>query len=269
VFNNRKLNNFFGYLTGNVLSGFSVNWWKDRHNTHHAATNILGGDPDIDNLPLFSWSEKELYRCKDYPLASLILPYQQYYFVIFTPFLKLIWCLQSILWLLDPTTQNKSYTKSKRAEIGTLMLHWAFIFTLLILYVPLKFWFFYIMVSEGIGGAGIALVVFMNHYALDKLEKDEGKKSNFISNQLTTTKNVAPGVIVDWICGGLNYQIEHHLFPTIPRHNLSKIKPLVEEFCKQNKLPYISEDFVTSFLKLENTLARVANVYKKIKEGKD
>jgi len=109
----------------------------------------------------------------------------------------------------------------------------------------------------------------MNHYACEKLEKEEGKKSNFITNQLSTTKNIEPSVIVDWICGGLNYQIEHHLFPTVPRHNLSKIKPLVEEFCKQNKLPYISEDFVTCFLKIENTLARVANVYKKIKEGKE
>jgi len=269
IFRNRKVNNFFGYLTGNVLAGFSVNWWKDRHNTHHAATNILGGDPDIDNLPIFSWSEKDLYRCKDYPLAAFIVPYQQYYFIIFTPFLKLIWCLQSFFWLIDKSTQNKSYAKSRTAELGTLAIHWILIAILLGCTVPLKYWFFYIMVAEGIGGSGIAMVVFMNHYGCEKLEKEEVKKYNFITNQLYTTKNIAPGMITDWICGGLNYQIEHHLFPQMPRHNLSKVKPLVEEFCKQNKLPYISEDFLTCFLNIEKTLARVANSYKKIKEGKE
>jgi len=246
-----------------------VNWWKDRHNTHHAATNILAGDPDIDNLPLFAWSEKELYRMIEYPLAEFIIPYQQYYFVVFAPFLKFIWCLQSLLLLSDKTTQNKSYMKSRRAEFVTLAIHWIILSTLLISSIPMKYWLLFLMISEGIGGAGIALVVFMNHYACEKLFKEESQNTNFVINQLTTTKNISPGIITDWICGGLNYQIEHHLFPTLPRHNLSKIKPFVEEFCKENKLPYMSEDWITCFMNIEKTLSRVANAYIKIKEGKD
>jgi len=243
-----------------------VNWWKDRHNTHHAITNVLGGDPDIDNLPLFAWSEKDVYRAKDFPLASFILPYQQYYFITFTPFLKLIWCLQSLFWLSDDTTQNKSYMKSRKAEYFTLFLHWLIIFSLIILCIPLKYWALYFLISEGIGGAGIALVVFMNHYACEKFYKEEGYKANFLTLQLETTKNLSPGIITDWICGGLNYQIEHHLFPTLPRHNLSKIKPIVEEFCKKNKLPYVNEGYMDSFYQVESILTKYANVYKKIKE---
>jgi len=268
VFKKRKLNNFFAYLTGNVLAGFSVNWWKDRHNTHHAATNILDGDPDIDNLPLFSWSEKDLHRAAEYPLAEIILPYQQYYFLIFTPFLKLIWGFQSVFWLKDDTTQNNSYLKSRRAEFITLGIHWGCLFALVFMYVPWKAWLLYILLSEFIGGAGIALVVFMNHYACEKYVKEDGKNNDFIRNQLETTKNITPGIITDWICGGLNYQIEHHLMPTIPRHNLSKVRPMVMEYCKQNNVPYLTQDFLSCLSDIESTLTRVANSYSKIKNGK-
>jgi len=91
----------------------------------------------------------------------------------------------------------------------------------------------------------------MNHYACEKFIKEDGRKANFLTIQLETTKNIAPSIITDWICGGLNYQIEHHLFPTLPRHNLSKIKPIIEDFCKQNNLPYMSESFVTCFMAVE------------------
>ena len=53
VFKNRKINDFMGYLIGNVGQGFSVEWWKNKHNTHHAKPNIHGADPDIDTMPLY------------------------------------------------------------------------------------------------------------------------------------------------------------------------------------------------------------------------
>jgi len=219
-------------------------------------------------LPLFSWSEKDLHRAAEYPLAEIILPYQQYYFLIFTPFLKLIWGFQSVFWLKDNTTQNNSYLKSRRAEFITLGIHWGCLFALVFMYVPWKAWLLYILLSEFIGGAGIALVVFMNHYACEKYVKEDGKNNDFIRNQLETTKNITPGIITDWICGGLNYQIEHHLMPTIPRHNLSKVRPMVMEYCKQNNVPYLTQDFLSCLSDIESTLTRVANSYSKIKNGK-
>jgi len=266
VFKNRELNNFFAYMTGNFGSGYSVNWWKDRHNTHHAITNVIDSDPDIDNLPLFSWTVKELDRVVEFPMVGYFIPYQHYYFPIFTPFLKLIWCLQSVFWLNDKTTQNKSYEKSGNYERITLVLHWAVVLIFLY-YVPYSYKLLAFFISEGIGGAGIALVVFMNHYACEKLHDEEFKKEHsFVSLQLFTTKNMNPGVIIDWICGGLNYQIEHHLYPTMPRHNLSKIRPRVMEFCKKQNLPYQTDDFLTCFLAVESQLKEVAEAFKKTKK---
>jgi len=119
-------------------------------------------------------------------------------------------------------------------------------------------------VSEFIGGSAIALIVFMNHYACEQLQKLEGKEADFLTIQLQGTKNIDPSVFMDWFAGGLNYQIEHHLFPTLPRHNLSLIKPIVEKFCKENDLPYISQSYWDCLVCIENRLAAVAKMYTKM-----
>jgi len=198
-------------------------------------------------------------------MVGYLIPYQHYYFPIFTPFLKLIWSLQSVFWLNDKTTQNKSYERSLIYEKGTLILHW--ILVIIFLYhVPNTYKLFAFMLSEGIGGAGIALVVFMNHYACEKLHDEEfTKEHSFLTLQLLTTKNMTPGVIVDWLCGGLNYQIEHHLFPTMPRHKLSKVRPIIMDFCKKHNLPYQTDDFITCFWAVEAQLKEVAEAFSKTK----
>jgi len=263
---NRKMNNFFAYIYGNVLDGFSVNWWKDRHNTHHAITNVLDADPDVDNLPLFVWSVNDIHRIASTgsSLAEYIIPYQHFYFIPFTLFLKLIWCLQSLFFIKSPETQNKSYQKSLNYEKATLLLHWTWVAAVCWMTGSWSNAFMFLFVSEFIGGSAIALIVFMNHYACEQLKFDEGKEANFLTLQFDTTKNISPGIFMDWFAGGLNYQIEHHLFPTMPRHNLSKVKPLVEEFCRQHKLHYQTGSFWSCLVAVETKLADVAEMYTKI-----
>jgi len=77
---------------------------------------------------------------------------------------------------------------------------------------------------------------------------------------------MTPGIFTDWFCGGLNYQIEHHLFPTIPRHNLKKLSPLVKKFCQEHNLPYLCSNFneglqkVLAFLNNVGEIARQRNL---------
>jgi len=163
---NRKLNNALGYFFGNVLNGFSVNWWKDRHNSHHAITNVLDADPDVDNLPLFVWSAYDLTRIVPDSFASIIVPYQHWYFIPFTTTLKLIWGLQSIVFLRDLSVQNKSYQRSLRAERLTLILHYVLVFLVLRMTPSITAAIMFFLISEGIAGSGIALVVFFESLRL-------------------------------------------------------------------------------------------------------
>ncbi|KAI1717767.1 fatty acid desaturase domain-containing protein [Ditylenchus destructor] len=68
------------------------------------------------------------------------------------------------------------------------------------------------------------------------------------------------GIFIDWLWGGLNYQIEHHLFPTMPRNNLKKVMPLVQEFCRENNLPYMVDDYVTGWKYEIEQFRRVAKI---------
>lgn len=260
VFKNRTLNNVMAYFAGTICSGYSVNWWKERHNSHHAITNVLEGDPDVDNLPLFVWSKDDICRMSTIPASETIIPYQHYYFLPFTLWLKLIWNLQSVFFVQQP--HNKHLNKVANVEKACVILHYTWVS--LVLFFLLPSWsaaiaFFFI--TEFIGGACIANIVFMNHYACQQMTWNQGQQADFLQLQLNTTRNVDPSMWMNWFAGGLNLQIEHHLFPTMPRHNLIHVKPIVEEFCREQGLPYQSLPF---FSCLGEVLGKLEDVAKTV-----
>jgi len=259
VFKNRSFNNFMAYICGTILSGYSVNWWKERHNSHHAITNVLEGDPDVDNLPLFVWSKDDICRMSTIPFSDKIIPYQHYYFLPFTFFLKIIWNLQSIFFVRQ--SHNTHLNKVAGYEQLCVVLHYTWI--ALFNFFVLPSWsaaLAFIFISELIGGAFIANVVFMNHYACQQMTWNQGQTADFLQLQLNTTRNVEPSWFMNWFCGGLNLQIEHHLFPTMPRHNLLKVKSIVEQFCKENNLIYQSLPFMECMKEVLGKLEDVAVV---------
>jgi len=73
--------------------------------------------------------------------------------------------------------------------------------------------------------------------------KSEAADIDFFELQVLTGRNVVGGPLINWFCGGLNYQIEHHVFPNIPRHSFPKIQPSFEALCKKHGVPYHSTTF--------------------------
>lgn len=261
VFKNRRLNNFFGYFCGNVMSGYSVNWWKERHNTHHAITNVLDADPDVDNLPLFIWDKHDFARVPTMPVSAKLIPYQSYYFLPFTLTLKIIWNLQSIFFVRRK--QSAAWERVASAERRSLIIHYLALFLICFFsFNSIGAAIGFVLISELVGGAGIANIVFMNHYGCDQLNIVDGKKTNFVQLQLMTTRNIDPSLWMNWFSGGLNLQIEHHLFPTMPRHNLLKVRPLVQELCKKHNLAYQSKPFFGCLSAILKKLAFVAEEFK-------
>jgi len=240
VFASRTKNHYVGWFCGNVLQGFSAHWWKDRHNSHHAVTNILDADPDIDNIPMLAWAPSDLDKASKWNQKTI--QYQKYYFLLILPILRLAWLFGSLTFVRDMrTSPYAQYRKDFLLEAVGLALHhgWAFAWLW-----SLPTWGTMIsafLISELLAGFGIAIVVFFNHYSCEKY--DPVLANNFVCLQLYTTRNMTPGIFTDWICGGLNYQIEHHLFPTMPRHNLYRASIRVRRFCKDNNLPYLCSDF--------------------------
>nr|ADD51570.1 delta-8 fatty acid desaturase [Euglena gracilis] len=238
TFKNRNWNNLVGLVSGNGPQGFSVTWWKDRHNAHHSATNVQGHDPDIDNLPLLAWSEDDVTRAS--PISRKLIQFQQYYFLVICILLRFIWCFQSVLTVRSLKDRDNQFYRSqyKKEAIG-LALHWTLKALFHLFFMPsILTSLLVFFVSELVGGFGIAIVVFMNHYPLEKIGDSVWDGHGFSVGQIHETMNIRRGIITDWFFGGLNYQIEHHLWPTLPRHNLTAVSYQVEQLCQKHNLPY-------------------------------
>jgi fatty acid desaturase len=95
-----------------------------------------------------------------------------------------------------------------------------------------------------------------NHKGMPIL--DASDRSGFLRRQLLTSRNVHGGFLTDAALGGLNYQIEHHLFPSMPRPNLRHSQPLIREYCLQRDLPYCQSSLAGSYLQALRHLKNVS-----------
>lgn len=250
VFLKRAFNNLFALLVGNIFQGFSVNWWKKKHNHHHAVPNVTdapaGGDPDIATTPILFWSEKLIEgELEDLPRWML-----RNQFLLYLPIL----CFARISWLIQSAQHNfvkpNPHITSMTmyvCEIAGLVLHHS-LFLALVVKVGMMYSvpkaLAYMMMSHAWGGILLGVVFSVGHNAMDVLTLDELRSVDFVRLQVRTTRNVDPHWFTDWLCGGLNYQVEHHIFPTVPRHHLPKLAQIFRAFCAKHNIRYTSETLI-------------------------
>src|SRR5450755_1300518 len=116
----------------------------------------------------------------------------------------------------------------------------------------------FIIVQQGLFGLYLGCSFAPNHKGMPIL--DAAGQSDFLRRQALTSRNVRGGWLTDFALGGLNYQIEHHLFPSMPRPNLRRSQALIEAFCQQRGVPYCRASLVGSYaqaLRYLNTVGRL------------
>ncbi|CAO4387635.1 unnamed protein product [Caenorhabditis nigoni] len=247
-FKNRWYNDLTSYFVGNFLQGFSSSGWKEQHNVHHAATNVVGRDGDLDLVPFYATVAEHLDNYPQDSWTMILFRWQHVHWPFMLPFLRLSWLLQSVIFVSQMGNHYYDYyRKTAKYEQVALTLHWAWSLTQLYFLPnwPTRIMFFF--VSHLVGGFLLAHVVTFNHYSVEKFALSSNIMSNYACLQMMTTRNMRPGTFIDWLWGGLNYQIEHHLFPTMPRHNLNTVMPLVKQFAAENDLPYMVDGYFTGF----------------------
>lgn len=270
VFPARWIGTGLAWFCACVMMGLSRLWWNARHNAHHAATNIDGSDPDIDNLPFLAWSEDDVAMAT--PLQRRAITYQHRYFWFILPFLNLIWCVNSILFSQNVmrTTRYKGFNKFYATESLGLAIHYACFITFLATSCSsVSSALLYILLSKLVGGSFLAYIVFFNHYSCPKLSMGTTAAENYVVMQLVSTRNMNPGYFTDWFCGGLNYQVEHHLFPTMPRGNLYKTSLRVRAFCAKHNLPYLCDSFSGGIKLVYNLLKDISDLAQKTIEEEE
>ncbi|OWK17206.1 hypothetical protein Celaphus_00013395 [Cervus elaphus hippelaphus] len=228
---------FFALLLGHILAMEVLAWlmiYMLGPGWHHAKPNIFHKDPDVTVAPVFLLGESSVEYGKK---KRRYLPYNHqhlYFFLIGPPLLTLV----------NFEVENLAYMLVCMQWMDLL---WAasFYARFLLSYIP-----FY-----GIPGA---LLLFMNHIPR---EIGHEKHRDWASSQLAATCNVEPSLFIDWFSGHLNFQIEHHLFPTMPRHNYRRVAPLVKALCAKHGLNYEVKPFLTALVDIIRSLKKSGNVW--------
>ena len=250
IFRSRPGNHITGVMLGNLGIGLSYGWWVSKHNRHHAHPNQEGADPDIV-IGVLAFTESQAQAGRG--LARLAFRYQA--FLFFPLLLAEAGSLHvaSIRALISRPSRYRAW------EAGLLAIHLAGYLTVVFLVLsPVKAVTF-ILVQQGLFGLYLGASFAPNHKGMPIL--GAGDRAGFLRRQVLTSRNVRGGWLTDLALGGLNYQIEHHLFPSMPRPNLRHSQAMIRAFCAQRDLPYCQTSLVGSYaqaLRHLNTVGKSA-----------
>jgi fatty acid desaturase len=236
LFRSRRANDLVGLAHANLLVGISFDWWVAKHNRHHSNPNHEDLDPDISITALAFTPDQA--RSK-HGLVRMIARYQGW---LFFPLLLLE---AAHLHLASAKAVVQGRGRANAVEGLLLVAHVAGYVTALVLVLsPLQAVAF-VIVQQGLFGLYLGCAFAPNHKGMPTLTRDD--ELDFLRRQVLTSRNVTGSRLVDWLLGGLNYQIEHHLFPNMPRPNLRRAQPLIRAFCRQHGLAYVEASMFGSY----------------------
>jgi fatty acid desaturase len=238
VFRSRRANYIAGVLCGNLCIGLSIGWWTGKHNRHHAHPNTEGADPDIMISALaFSGSQARASR----GIQRLVFRYQAYLLLPMLLFEAASLHVSSIRAMTRRACRNRAW------EAALLGVHATAYLTAIFLILPPAKAIAFILVQQGLFGLYLGCSFAPNHKGMPILA--ESDKTDFLRRQVLTSRNVRGGWLTDFALGGLNYQIEHHLFPSMPRPSLRRSQALIAAFCAERDLPYCQSSLPGSYAK--------------------
>jgi fatty acid desaturase len=238
IFESRGANRVVGLVAANALIGLSFGWWVPKHNAHHAHPNVVGQDPDIGAGAAALSFTADIARSR-HGAGRLLARYQAW---LFFPLLALEGAGLHISGV-DAILRRRD--RPAAIEGLLLAIHAAFYLSVVVLVLsPLRALAF-VAVHQGLFGLYLGCSFAPNHKGMPVLEVDSDL--GFVRCQIITARNVAGGRITTFMLGGLNYQIEHHLFPTMPRCNLPRAQGIVRSFCIERRIGYREDSLVGSY----------------------
>lgn len=239
-------NDLLTLVLGNLMLGVSQQWWIDKHNQHHGHPNQLDVDPDVD-IPLLAFEEEQALNKRG--IARFVVKYQAVLIFPLSFLQALSMHRSSVEFLLEK--------KARRAwaEVAAMGLHFVVYFGLLFYALDPLTAVLFVVVHRGLFGVYMVSIFAPNHKAMPLLEQDS--RVDFLHRQVLTSRNVFAHPITDFWYGGLNYQIEHHLFPKLPRNRLRAAQPIIKDFCRKRSVAYHETTVLQSYREILQHLHEV------------
>lgn len=233
----RGMSRAIGLIHGNLLLGMSSAWWNDKHNRHHANPNHLEKDPDVA-ADILVWTSKQAKVRQGF--RRWLTRNQAWLFFPLT-------LLQGIAMKIYGFQDLRRQAPRERVLEGLLLVaHLVGYVTLLLATMPVGHALAFAAIHQALFGLHLGLAFAPNHKGMEMPDPD-GERWGHLSRQVLTSRNIRGSVLTDWFLGGLNYQIEHHLFPSLPRPSLRRVQPLVRAHCADLGMPYTEAGFIDSY----------------------
>ncbi len=247
IFVSGRWNEWASLVVANLMVGLSYGWWQSKHTKHHANPNKVGADPDIGAKALAF--TPEVAASRKTPLTRWLVRRQGW---LFFPLLT----LEGLHLHFAAVRRVLGGGMKRRAVEGTfLVLRLGSYLALIFLVLPPGKALAFIGVELALFGLYMGAAFAPNHKGMPIVPPDV--KIDFLRRQVLTSRNVTGGRFVDLALGGLNYQVEHHLFPSMPRPSLRRAKPVVEEYCDEVGVRYMEMSLWRSYRTVVAYLNRV------------
>ncbi|XP_076972356.1 fatty acid desaturase 2-like protein FADS2B [Tamandua tetradactyla] len=254
MFQTSKWNHLMHKFVMCHLKGLSTNWWNYRHFQHHVKPNIYPKDPDVDMGPLFLLGESQPVKYGKKKIKYIDYEKQHlYFYMVGVPLLMPVYFnLQSmqVMYLRRYWTDIVWVSSFYLRHIITFGPFYGIFGTILLTFL-VKF----------LESPWIAYVTQMSHISM-KMSSEENQ--DWFSTQVLATCNIEQSFFNDWFTGHLNFQIEHHLFPTMPRHNYYKVAPLVRSLCEKHGLQYVNKSLLKAFGDITRALKKYAALWAEV-----
>ena len=249
----RWVNDFWGQFGMTFLCGMSFGFWRSRHNRHHNHCQEVDGDPDMHFGVLFSvYPDSASWRT---PLGRFFLSIQKWAF----------WPLSAFYWVAlryDAIRDLFQRPKETKVDRFLMPLHW-----IVLLVVPgLVFGWPAAIVAyvtmSCISSVMTASVFIPNHIGMRRIDRgDPNDRPGYLEQQVTTSRNISNPPLLDFFYGGLNSQIEHHLFPRVSHHRYRAMRPIVRAFCQERGIAYHEASLYRALASVGNHLGDMTAAY--------
>lgn len=248
MFRSKRAASAMGYLHANFINGVSYGWWVNHHNRHHSNPNHLDMDPDIGR-------RTAIFDLKQYAsrtgIKRFIVRYQSVLFFV--------------LLVLESLKMHKTAVKSIAAgQTKRPVLESALLLLRVVLYLTAVFTVLspglaiaFVLVQQASLGVYFGMIFAPNHKGMSVRDGEE-ENLDWLERQVLTSRNIRPSLVIDFVYGGLNYQVEHHLFPAMPQKNLPRARELTRAYCAERGVPYHEVGFWASYREVATYLHRVS-----------
>ena len=237
-FKSKSLSKKLSYPFSALILSNSSSWWNYKHTVnHHTYCNIVEKDEDIRALD------------------GAFTPQRGN-----NPFIKkykhtLFW---GAMFFMFPAFIVQSYnfviTRKLWGELGLMLLHWPLVWGALYYQIGAMDTSIVALSLNFILSPWLAFGFITNHLGCETFSNEEAKSFSWMELQMRGSRSLKGGKLTHWFYGGLNTQIEHHLFPKAPRFNLLKVQKITREFAKKHHIPYFETTPLTAYIQINQAL---------------